>query len=830
MTDKEIKYWAFLSYSHQDNREQHSGSPEVGSRCWAKWLYDALKTFSIPAEFVGQMNGRGEIIPERIDPIFRDEPERPEPADLSAAIRQALEQSICLIVICSPRSAQSLQVNEAVRYFKQLGRGNNILPIVVAGEPHASTGNQSGRSPADECFVPALLHPVLPDGTLDTTRPAGRSIFVDARHSVDKREILANDHRSAEADLEMAKIQLIALLLGVGFNGLWWREQKRHFFDLTEAQHQAREALVQVEETRLQLQTAQHQAREAQSQALESQNLPRDVHGQIQEAQNQAREAQNQAHETQNQLQECQNKVRDTQAQLEEARNRALTAENNVLEAQNQAREALKQLEEIRIQAREAQNKVLEIPNPPPTDPNQSQEVQNQVREARIEAHEAQNQLQECQNKIQDTQAQLEQARNRTLAAESKVLETQTQAREAQNLLEEARHQGQDAHNKFLAAQSQVQEFQNQARTAQSQLEEANHLARETQAKILEAQHQARAAQNQVLEIQNQTREVQGQIIAAQDQVRIIQNQSRNARRLAKVFALLAVLASLAASIALRQRMVAHQALARATAEAAGKFDLAPTGLDQETVRQVLQKIGGVESDANRRLDQLAARIPFAEIPKALQASADIVNDQQRSHFQKWLLVRLGWVNPLSAMACANTIDGKIVNDAGLDDSGSYFQLAVLDNWMQTDLPGAFNWVGQLPDAAARQHALEKIFPWVKSQPDSEAKNQALVIGIGELAKADVPQALTLVEALPEAGDWRSTAISSIAGQTDPSAALNWINQLESPPEIMQPRNEASPWTKFLLNSSFGGLLIFPVETEILSNTTNGPIAIPSKG
>src|SRR5664280_2294199 len=116
MTDNETKYWAFLSYSHQDNREQRADTQAGSRRCWGDWLHDALKTFSIPAEFAGQINGRGEIIPERIDPIFRDEQELPEDAPLSAETRKALEQSICLLVICSPRSAQSLQVNEAVRY------------------------------------------------------------------------------------------------------------------------------------------------------------------------------------------------------------------------------------------------------------------------------------------------------------------------------------------------------------------------------------------------------------------------------------------------------------------------------------------------------------------------------------------------------------------------------------------------------------------------------------------------------------------------------------------------------------------------------------------
>ena len=643
MTDNEFKYWAFLSYSHQDNCEKRPETQDVGSRCWGNWLHDTLKAFSIPVEFVGQINGRGEIIPERIDPIFRDEQELPDNATLSADIRKALEQSICLIVICSPRSAKSLQVNEAVRYFKQLGRGKHIFPIVVAGEPNASNGNKLGGSPEEECFVPALRHPVRLDGTIDATRRAGKHIFVDARHGVEKREVLAKDYRSAEADLEMAKIQLIALLLGVGFNGLWWREQKRHFFDFAEAQHQAREALNQTEEVRRQLQEAQRQTREAQSRALEMQNLPRDVHGQIQEAQDQA-------HKAQQQLQEFQHKVRDTQNQLEEASSRALAAEGNVREAQNQ-------LEATRKQASEAQN----------------------------------------------TQRHLEETRN---------------------------------------------------------------------------------------------------------PVQKIQNQDRNARRLTKVFAILAVLALLTAgmatSIAMRQRKVASQALAKAAAEATGKFDPTQGGLDQEQIGQMLQNIGGAEQDGNRRrsLDQLAASIPPEEILETLKASSVILNDQQRSHFQKWLLIRLGWVNPVSAMTCASAIEGKIVNDEGLSDSCTYFQLAVLDNWMKTDLRGAFNWVCQLPDPDSRQLALEKIIQWVKSRPDSESKNKALEACIGELAKTDFPEALALAESLPERA-WRNTVIVRLWMKADPFAAWEWINRLDLLQEIMRPQKAPIAFDKVsVLNGS----------------------------
>jgi hypothetical protein len=698
MADNEFKYWAFLNYSPEDNCEHRRDTPAAGHRCWGDWLDEALGNFSIPPEFVGQINGHGEIIPERIGPLFGDGPEQPEDASLSAEIRQALEQSRCLVVVCSPRSAQSRRVNEAVRYFKQLGRGKHILPIVVAGEPHANTGNQPGGAPADGCFVPALCHPVNPDGTLDTTRRAGKHIYVDARHGVERREILASDHRPAEADLEMAKIQLIALLLGVGFHGLWWREQKRHFFDLAEAQLQTREALEKIEETLRQLEEARRQTREARNQALELQNLPRDVHGQIQEAQNQTLEAQNQAREAQQQLQEFQNKVRETQTQLADACQRALAAESKVREAQQQA-----------------------------------QEVQAQLEETRTQVHAARN---------------------------------------AQSQSEEIRQQAQTAEDKFLAAQCQIREFENQSRSAQSQLVEAREQVRAAQGKVLELQNQSRAAKEQVREIQNRTGDAQSQIEATQIQ----KIHNRNARRLAKFFALLALMtAGMVATQALRQRQAASQALAMATAEAAGKFDLASVG--SEPIPQVLQKIGGAEQVENRRrsLDELAAGVPSTEIFAALKAAAVIVDDQQRSHFQKWLLIRLGWVNPLSAMTNASAIAGKIVNDAGRDDSVLYFQLAVLDNWMQTDLSGAFHWVCQLPDASAHQRALDELIRWVQSQPASEAKNQALINCIGELAKTDVPAALAVAESLPQPA-LRGTIIARLWMQADPFAIPDWID------------------------------------------------------
>src|ERR1700758_1844091 len=89
-------FWCFLSYRHADNREE--------GRQWATWLHQAIETYEVPADLVGTQNERGEIIPERIFPVFRDEDELPANADLTSPIYGALDVSSVLLVLASPRA------------------------------------------------------------------------------------------------------------------------------------------------------------------------------------------------------------------------------------------------------------------------------------------------------------------------------------------------------------------------------------------------------------------------------------------------------------------------------------------------------------------------------------------------------------------------------------------------------------------------------------------------------------------------------------------------------------------------------------------------------
>jgi tetratricopeptide (TPR) repeat protein len=186
-------YRAFLSYSHAD-------------KAWADWLHKALETYRVPSHLVGKRSQVG-VIPRRLHPIFRDRAELASSTDLGDTINEALAKSGALVVICSPRSAQSRWVNEEVLAFKRWGRADRIFCLIVDGEP--TVGDTPGCA-AEECFSPALRC------TFSENAPTNR-----------RTEPVAADVRPGQDGKLNAKLKLIAGLLGVGFDQLKQREQHR---------------------------------------------------------------------------------------------------------------------------------------------------------------------------------------------------------------------------------------------------------------------------------------------------------------------------------------------------------------------------------------------------------------------------------------------------------------------------------------------------------------------------------------------------------------------------------------------------------------------------
>ena len=152
------QYMAFISYSHSDNREE--------GRKWADWLHTTLETYEIPEELIGEKNSRGEEIPRQIYPVFQDEKELSASASLSDSLKGSIDRTENLVLLCSPRSAKSIYVQDEVRYFKQTGRSKNIIALILSGEPQ-STANETEI----QCFPKALRYAVNSDGEILTDQP-----------------------------------------------------------------------------------------------------------------------------------------------------------------------------------------------------------------------------------------------------------------------------------------------------------------------------------------------------------------------------------------------------------------------------------------------------------------------------------------------------------------------------------------------------------------------------------------------------------------------------------------------------------------------------------
>ena len=117
-----MRFAAFISYKHAEL-----------DQWWANWLHRKLETYRVPKGITPPQVGT-----RRIGRVFRDNEELAASSDLSTAIKDALNKSEHLIVICSPAAASSKYVNQEIREFASLGRQDKVLALLVEGEPEDS--------------------------------------------------------------------------------------------------------------------------------------------------------------------------------------------------------------------------------------------------------------------------------------------------------------------------------------------------------------------------------------------------------------------------------------------------------------------------------------------------------------------------------------------------------------------------------------------------------------------------------------------------------------------------------------------------------------------
>jgi tetratricopeptide (TPR) repeat protein len=175
-----IKYRAFIS----------SGK---GDAAWAEELQRALEAAQAPASLIGRETALGPV-PKDLKPIFRTSGEDSiEGQPLSEKAAAALAESSVLVLLGSPEAAKSAHVNEAVRRFKSSGKGAQIIPLIIAGEP---------KHEENECFPPALRFKLAADATvLSEPEDPVAPLVIDARTQGDGKD--------------RATLKLIAALFGL---------------------------------------------------------------------------------------------------------------------------------------------------------------------------------------------------------------------------------------------------------------------------------------------------------------------------------------------------------------------------------------------------------------------------------------------------------------------------------------------------------------------------------------------------------------------------------------------------------------------------------------
>ncbi len=191
-----FEYDVFISYRHV------SPDKEI-----AMELHRQIEAYIAPAELVEHGVRR------RIRRVFRDEEELAGSPSLSNNIERALRTSRFLIVICSPSTPESKWVAKEIELFRELGGGNQILPLLIAGDENVS-------------FPEPLKSSVS-----YVQNDEGTTLEVIEDHNPLAVNICAGDRQPNLAEslnrLKTEKLRLLAPLFGCGYDDLRRRHQRQ---------------------------------------------------------------------------------------------------------------------------------------------------------------------------------------------------------------------------------------------------------------------------------------------------------------------------------------------------------------------------------------------------------------------------------------------------------------------------------------------------------------------------------------------------------------------------------------------------------------------------
>ena len=174
-----MKYDAFISYKHAPL------DLEI-----AKKVHKTLENYHIP-KAVQKRTGM-----KRINRVFRDQEELMVGSDLDGKIEEALKNSVYLIVICSPRTPESIWVQKEIDSFIKLHGRERIMTVLIEGEPN-------------ESFPKALL--------VDDNGKPVEPLAADIR---------GRDKKERDSKFKIEFLRLAAALIGCSFDDLKQRHRE----------------------------------------------------------------------------------------------------------------------------------------------------------------------------------------------------------------------------------------------------------------------------------------------------------------------------------------------------------------------------------------------------------------------------------------------------------------------------------------------------------------------------------------------------------------------------------------------------------------------------
>lgn len=195
MGKRDYIFDGFISYRHADL-----------DKFVAERLQKSLEGFKIPrrANEKAKTNGK-----DKIERIFRDKDELPIGSDLATPIIDALKESEFLLVICSPRTPESIWVQREIDTFISMHGRENVLAILIEGEPN-------------ESFPKTLLQiekeVTLPDGSTTVEIIPIEPLAADVRGK-NKSEVAKNIKRET--------MRLAAPMFHCGYDDLRQRNKER---------------------------------------------------------------------------------------------------------------------------------------------------------------------------------------------------------------------------------------------------------------------------------------------------------------------------------------------------------------------------------------------------------------------------------------------------------------------------------------------------------------------------------------------------------------------------------------------------------------------------